>query len=94
MSEVTHSKPGVTGYRKYRCRCPECCAAGAVHLARERERGAKLRAEARAIRGPRPRPLPPIEELDWAILDAVRPGAGVRRRKPKTLSEADPGLVD
>lgn len=45
---VRHVKvAGVSGYRRWGCRCPECAAAGAVYREKEKRRESKARANAK-----------------------------------------------
>lgn len=66
-----HRSPGVTGYRKYGCRCPECESAGAIYRAQARARDAERRFASGAV-------IPPV---DWDDIAYLKPGAGVQRRK-------------
>lgn len=72
--EVTrHLKPGVNGYRRRGCRCPDCTVAYQEYKRRQNQRE-------QGRWGARPEPqLPPV---DWSELAHLVPGATVKRRTP------------
>lgn len=79
MSEETHMTPGITGYRRYGCRCSDCSAAGAKWNANRREMERERGRQRRAGKPTKPR-IPPVTEVDWSEIEYLKPG--YRRTKP------------